>query len=147
MGTTTGRYVIDSHGPSAAGMKLGFAIARLLAERAGRNMVLMVPLKGHVTNGTLDPIIGRSQARVLSKGGWLKAEAGVKVRSESILTIRKSRVEEVVLAIYPDHDGFASIDRLVEAAAVVMLPWLEKERDEWIQRCNPRVIAVERPPS
>jgi len=51
--------------------------------------------------------------------------------------------ENIVLSLYPTSKMTDNLNDLNRAKAIVVVPWIDKERDKWIKTWNPNIIGGE----
>ena len=49
--------------------------------------------------------------------------------------------EDIVLSLYPTPKMTNNLNDLTRAKAIVVIPWIDRERDNWIKTWNPEIIG------
>ncbi len=134
------RYIIDTHGPDAEGIRTALALADEIAESEDCEVLLVVPLKGTAASTVLNQVIPANQIKQLLKGQTLMLNGNVPLRLESNKTLGGQGFDGVLVSLHPSTDALAKVDQMVASKAVIVVPWVEAECTAWRAQWDPTVV-------
>jgi hypothetical protein len=142
----TKRYLIPANGPQSEPIKeaLSLLVQLLRSEFSSvRRVTLLVPKLLHLESSTLGEAIGRNLARLLEQGKPISINAKVQLEPKTIRTLSRHGYPELVLALWVNRKMLDAIDSLLGLRAVIVVPWLEDEVENWRRTWNPVVRGKE----
>ena len=136
------RYIINTTGPDEGAIILAFLkTTELCGEFEYNSVILYIPGLGNL-RGAIGNVLGNNVIKRLSKDKRV-------IYNQMEITLKTERIEilewteDIVLSIYPTKRMFDSINDLNRARAIVVVPWNEREKEEWIRTWNPEVVGGE----
>ena len=115
-------------------------IVELCASLSHNIVILHLPTKNNLR--LLSLILGQDMIRNLKKDNYGRLNNIQFTLNTERLEISDS-IEDIVLSIYPTSKMIDNINNLKRARAIVVVPWIDKVREEWINIWNPEIIGGE----
>lgn len=134
------RYIIYSEGPDENTLKEALSkVFELCASLAHNAVILHVPgIKS--LGGIIEEVFGKVLLKKLSKEKSITINnIKLTLNTESIKI--NNQTEDIVLSIYPTSKMFDNINDLKKVRAIVVVPYTEEERNEFIKTWNPVIIG------
>jgi len=136
--------VINQSGPSQDAFKVAFLLSIQEALRNKvKDIVLLVPLKSTLEHGPIEKFLGREAIKTLLKGQPVSSGAtiGISIYARSLKTLDSP--PSVILSAYiPSKELEIVLKRYPNVAAVIYLPWMDAEIEEWKKLKKPELIDV-----
>ncbi len=113
-------------------------ILELCASLSHNAVILHLPSKNQLSQLSL--LLGQTLIRRLKNdnyGRW----------NEITLTLNTERLdisdwtEDIILSLYPTSKMTDNLNNLRRARAIVVVPWIDNEREKWIKTWNPEIIG------
>lgn len=138
----TERYLVPAHGPDEKQLGVAIVASIEVAKKHGCSLTILVPALKYAENTILDKILGERFVRDLAKG---KSNAlnGIPVSMCSKRTINPHAETGVILSLWGGKDSLAKTDKAQFAKAIVALPWIPEDVQQWSKRWQPVELVVE----
>ncbi|WP_017739326.1 hypothetical protein [Pseudomonas sp. CBZ-4] len=111
------------------------------------DVIFLVPVKASLTSGSLHNALGKAVHDALAKGKPVKLPSGAHMRCETIQTLQWLPKPSVVIAVYASQKMMDKIDALQNVAAIVAIPWVAGEIDDWAKTWSPQILGQSSPPA
>lgn len=135
----TERYITNSASLDRDAVADGFKkVLKLCASLSHNAVILHLPTKKYLRQ--LSNLLGQATIRKLNKDNYSSWNSITFTLNTQRLEI-SDLIEDIVLSIYPTSGMIDNINNLNRAKAIVVVPWTERERDEWIRTWNPEIIG------
>lgn len=135
------RYITNSASSDRNALADGFKkTLELCAIHSHNAVILHLPVKTHLRQLSL--LLNQKLINALKKnnyGSW----------NSITFTLHTTRLEisdwteDIVLSLYPTSKMTDNLNDLKRAKAIVVVPWIDKEREMWIKTWNPKIIGGE----
>ncbi len=133
------RYITNSASSDRNALSDGFNKVLELCISISHNVVILhLPTKNHIRQ--LSILLGQTTIRELSKDNYSNWNNITFNLNTERLDISEG-TEDIVLSLYPTSRMRDNLNNLRRARAIVIVPWIDKERDEWIRTWNPEIIG------
>jgi len=148
MSQATLRFIVPLDDSRVEYLKTALALAAELHGKLGctKEVILLVPHKGHVDGTTLATAIGSSAIKELKKNRTVRLNQTCNLKLESVDTIKHTWSADIVVGIYAYPKMLDEIDRLLDVKAVVIAPWDMEDLTQWIRTWNPTIVGQEQGP-
>lgn len=135
------RYITNSASIDEDAVADGFQkILELCATHSYDTVILHLPVKD--TLRQLSLLLSQKLITSLKKNNY-----GVWNNIRFTLNTERLEInnwtEDIVLSLYPTPKMTDNLNDLNQAKAIVVIPWIDKEREKWIQTWNPEVLGGE----
>lgn len=134
------RYLTNSASSDLNAVTNGFLkIIKLCASHSHNAVILHLPSKKHVSQ--LSKLLGQATVRKLNKDNYA-------TWNSLNLTLNTERLditnwtEDIIFSLYPKSKMTDNLNDLKRAKAIVIVPWTDKDREEWIKTWNPELIGA-----
>lgn len=135
----TERYITNSASLDKDAVADGFKrILELCASLSHNAVILHLPTKKHLEQ--LSNLLGQATIRKLKKDNYSSWNSITFTLNTERLEISDS-IEDIVLSLYPASKMIDNLNDLKRAKAIVVVPWMDKHRDELIKTWNPEIIG------
>ena len=134
------RYLIENEGADETTFRLAIIESKTICHQLGLSRItLLVPAIGNISGSIVESNFGKDITKKLCNGESYKLN-GIMI---DLLSPRQKRFSfntsyETVIAM---HLSLDVIDAIELAAALVFLPWSEKEGKDWLSTCNPVILG------
>ena len=133
------RYITNSASSDRNAHVNGFKkVLELCVSLSHNAVILHLPTKEHLRQ--LSNLLDQTTIRKLNKDNyatWNNITFTLKTERLEII----NWVEDIVLSLYPTSRMMDNLNDLNRAKAIVVVPWIDKERDVWIKTWNPEIIG------
>lgn len=138
------RYLVPSQGPDVEALKQCIAFAvKLSQENDFKIITFLVPVKSNFDHSIVADLFGQKIMNALLKGKRVKAIDDIYFELESVKTFREYASYEIIIGFYLTQKGIDIFDSARNAKALIFLPWLEEESNNWIDRWDPIILGEE----
>jgi len=133
------KYITNSASSDRNALADGFQkVLELCASLLHNTVILHLPTKNHLSQ--LSNLLGQTTIRKLNKDNYSSWNSITFTLNTERLEI-SDRTEDIVLSLYPTSRMIDNLNNLKRAKAIVVVPWIDRERDEWIKTWNPEIIG------
>jgi len=133
------RYITNSASSDRNAVADGLQkVLELCASLSHNAVILHLPLKNHLRQLSL--LLSQRLITNLKKnnyGSWNNITFTLNTERLEI----SDWTEDIVLSLYPTPKMTDNLNDLRRAKAIVVVPWINKEREKWIQTWNPEIIG------
>lgn len=133
------RYITNSASSDRNAVADGLQkVLELCASFSHNAVILHLPIKNHLEQLSL--LLSQSLITNLKKnnyGSWNNITFTLNTERLQI----SDWTEDIVLSLYPTLKMTDNLNDLRRAKAIVVVPWINKEREKWIQTWNPEIIG------
>jgi hypothetical protein len=137
---------ISLAGPFVESVRAGFAKAgELIRQRGQGTVAVVVSSKKHLAGTVTEDFLGRKTCSELLKSGRIEIEKGFHLVLESSSTISRGTKADVILGLHVNSDTLAKATERNPSADVILVPWLESERDDFAKKHQAEIVEVEDP--
>lgn len=133
------RYITNSASSDRNALADGFKkVLELCSSHSHNTVILHLPTKNHLRQ--LSNLLDQKTIRKLNKDNYsIWHNITLAVNTERLEIINWT--EDIVLSLYPTSRMIDNLNDLMRAKAIVVVPWIDSERDEWIKTWNPEIIG------
>lgn len=133
------RYITNSASSDRNAVADGFKkVLELCASLSHNAVILHLPTKNHIRQ--LSNLLGQATIRKLKKDNYSSWNSITFTLNTQRLEI-SDLIEDIVLSLYPTPRMIDNLNNLNRAKAIVVVPWIDRHRDEWIKTWNPEIIG------
>lgn len=135
------RYVFSADGPDVESIARGFMKAIQLSGDLdeSRNILLLVSTKDNLRGTTLETVLGSPISKTLLKGKEARLPNGKYLRLATKRTFNDYWTEDIIFAVYASKELLDLIDGIKSTPAIVVIPWLMEDVEQWIRTWEPYV--------
>jgi aspartyl-tRNA synthetase len=106
-------------------------MVKLAKEKGIANITLVVPKKGGWEHTIIAKFLGEAVAKALAKGQSVKVVDGVTMALDSAQTFRATTGQGLLVGAHISIKDMAKLDDSWGAQAIMYLPWIDAEAQEW----------------
>lgn len=137
----TERYLVPAYGPDQQQLGVAFLASIEAAKKHVCHITILIPTLKNAANTILKNILNERVLKQLVKGSDSQIE-GVNVKLKSIRTINPHQETGVILVLWGGKEALAEADNARSAKAVIVIPWIPEDMDQWIEEWDPKVIEI-----
>jgi len=134
------RYITYSEGPDEDALRDALTKVSELCQSLSHNKIILHTPGIDSLEGVIEDVFGKNFSERLQKEKYATIN-----EIEIVLHTERLKINEwtqdIVLSVHPTSKMFANLNNLNRAKAIVVVPWTEEERDEWIKTWNPEIIG------
>jgi aspartyl-tRNA synthetase len=116
-------------------------MVKLAKEKGIARITLVVPKKGGWEHTKIANFLGEAVAKALTKGQSVKVVDGVTMALDSAQTFRATAGQGLLIGPHISIKDMAKLDDAWGAQAIVYLPWIDAEAQEWKANWHPQTIG------
>lgn len=134
-------YLIDSEGPDEEAIIKAYSLSLYLVKELNysKNIILYVPALDNLT-GIIQDIFGVEFIKSLKEKKVIPLKSGAKLILRTQRTFGERFSKDIILAIHPTKKMIDTLNDLKNAYAIILVPWLKEEVQEWISVWSPKII-------
>ena len=133
------RFLVKSFGDNIEGTKIG--LAKLLQLLDNHNhAVIVVPLIGQIKGSMLVDVLGEELSKKLIKDRVLNLREGKTISLCGDSTLKNYNRADIYLALWGTEKMIMDIEKLSQWAAAILVTWLPKDSETWVQSYPVQVI-------
>ena len=141
MTTKTTRYLVPADGPETEPIKTALALLAKLCGDFRTDAILLVPTKRNIEGKTLGRVLGSRVAGDLLKNKPVPLPGGWNMTLKTERTFQDQWTSSIIMAVYATKKMLDQIDTAKSAPAVIVVPWIMEQVNEWRRTWNPRVVG------
>lgn len=133
------RYITNSASLDTDALAAGFNKILELCIYFSHNVVILhLPTKNQLRQ--LSILLGQTTIRELDNDNYSSLN-GITFNLNTERLDISNWTEDIVLSLYPTSRMSDNLNNLRRARAIVVVPWIDSERGEWIRTWNPEIIG------
>lgn len=133
------RYIVESGSDQVIiGLR---GMVKLVKEKGISNITLVVPKRGGWESTGIARALGEAAAKALVKGQSVRVTDGVTMSLESAQNFRSTSGQGLLVGAHISIKAMAKLDDAFGAQAIVYLPWVDSEAEEWKATWQPKTIG------
>jgi len=113
-------------------------VLELCVANSYNKVTLNIPTKRHLED--LNNILGASLIKNLKKNNNGEFN-GIQITLTTANLEISEWTEDIILSLYPTSKMIDNLNDLKRAKAIIVVPWIDKEREDWIKTWNPEIIS------
>ena len=150
MSTEIIRILVPSDDQDINAISIAFSYAEKIRElKKGEDceVVLFAPGKDSLKFTTLSSTLGEKNAKTLHDGGSIALPSGIRMRAETIRTLKWLSKPSIVISVYSDQKMLDQIDSTKNVIGIIAVPHAPDALEAWQQTWSPIVhgAATEQP--
>ncbi|MDA9538789.1 hypothetical protein ACM41_22005 [Bradyrhizobium sp. CCBAU 21362] len=134
------RYIVE-RGSDQVRIAFG-GIVKIVKDLKITRVTLVVPKKGGWEHTIVARFLGAGVAKALVKGEPVTVVEGVTMVLESSQTLRSSFDQGLLVGAHISVKDMAKLDDAWGAQAIMFLPWVDSEAQEWKDTWRPQTIGA-----
>lgn len=137
----TERYLVPSYGPDVKALSVALLAATTAAGKHQCSITLCVPAMKYAEDSVLDKVLAENFIKNLVKGKACTLD-GHPVQMKSTQNINPFSERGILVGLWSSKKMLAKLDKANQAKAIIALPWIEEDTEQWAKKWSPTVLKV-----